>query len=438
MSNNNATSFLLQRNMRSSLYQKYLEQADKDMFKYNLDRSAPPADFIVSKMRPTPPPQGQREQLLRIPIKREGLCGKMLLKWTFTNPGGGEVYNARSGINIIEEVSLVGVDGPIESINTEVIFQRIEELQNTNAHNLMKSMYAVTAGVTYTPLLFDFSSSINNFIDTLYMGQLHLEVKMRDFSKFITGAIGANLGVDCELQVDYLHLTEMDIKDMFDSYPVTKSLLNCVQEKPVPITSAGRHDVVLDNTGLARRIYVALKNEGSLIYQPLRSVQVRVSGDVLFDMNITENHFFSKSYLGVSSDVYATTTSNVFVIGFNIPSRTNGNLGCLSLNEGDNKEDVIITVDTGSSTGTLYITEEFYTLVKYQKSGFARQEVLLGQTVPSKVHKLPVKKKLVTVKRVKAVKPIDGNVPDSVECDDSADPVDVKPVVKTDGTGAAM
>jgi hypothetical protein len=424
--------------MKSALYQKYLSEADTDMFKYNLDRSAPPADFIVSKMRPSPPPQGQREQLLRIPIKREGLMGKMLLKWTFTNPGGGEVYNARTGINIIEQVSLVGVDGPIETINTEVIFQRIEELQNTNAHNLMKSMYGVNAGVTYTPLLFDFSSSINNFIDSLYMAQLHLEVKMRNFSKFITGAIGPSLGVDCELQVDYLHLTEQGIKDQFASYPVTKSLLNCVKEKPVVISSAGKHDVVLDNSGLARRIYVALKNEGDLSYQPLTSIQVRVSGDVLFDMNMTENHFFNKGYMGVSSDLYASTTSNVFVIGFDIPSRTNGNLGCLSMNEGDLSEDVILTVDTGSSTGTLHITEEMYNLVRYQKSGFARQEILLGQTVPSKVHKVPVKKKIVTVKKVKPVKPIDGNVPDAVKCDDSADPVDTRPVVKTEGTGIAL
>jgi hypothetical protein len=435
---NNAASFLLQRNMKSALYQKYLSEADTDMFKYNLDRSAPPADFIVSKMRPSPPPQGQREQLLRIPIKREGLMGKMLLKWTFTNPGGAEVYNARTGINIIEQVSLVGVDGPIETINTEVIFQRIEELQNTNAHNLMKSMYGVNAGVTYTPLLFDFSSSINNFIDSLYMAQLHLEVKMRNFSKFITGAIGPSLGVDCQLQVDYLHLTEQGIKDQFASYPVTKSLLNCVKEKPVVISSAGKHDVVLDNSGLARRIYVALKNEGDLSYQPLTSIQVRVSGDVLFDMNMTENHFFNKGYMGVSSDLYASTTSNVFVIGFDIPSRTNGNLGCLSMNEGDLSEDVILTVDTGSSTGTLHITEEMYNLVRYQKSGFARQEILLGQTIPSKVHKVPVKKKIVTVKKVKPVKPIDGNVPDAVKCDDKADPVDVKPVVQTDSSGAPM
>lgn len=435
---NNAASFLLQRNMKSALYQKYLAEADKDMYKYKLDSSAPPSDFIVSKMRPSPPPQGQNAQLLRIPIKREGLMGKMLLKWTFTNPGGGEVYNPRTGINIIEEASLVGVDGPIETINTEVIFQRIEELQNTNAHNLMKSMYQVNAGVTYTPLLFDFSSSINNFIDALYMGQLHLEVKMRNFSKFTGGVIGASLGVDCELQVDYLHLTEMDIKDMFQSYPVTKSLLNCVKEKPVVISAAGKHDVVLDNSGLARRIYVALKNEGNLIYQPLNSIQVRVSGDVLFDMNMTENHYFSKSYLGVSSDLYAATTSNVFVIGFNIPSRTNGNMGCLSLNEGDAKEDVILTIDTGASTGTLYITEEMYTLVKYQKSGFARQEILLGQTIPSKVQKVPVKKKIVTVKKVKPLKPIDKNVPDAVKCDDKADPVDTRPVVKTDGTGIAL
>jgi len=225
---------------------------------------------------------------------------------------------------------------------------------------------------------------------------------------------------------------------MFDSYPVTKSLLNCVREKPVVITSGGKHDVVLDNTGLARRIYVALKNEGNLIYQTLDSIQLRVSGDVLFDMNMTENHYFNKGYLGVSSDLYATTTSNVFVIGFDIPSRTNGNLGCLSLNEGENKEDVILQVDTGASTGTLYITEEFYTLVKYQKSGFARQEVLLGQTVPSRVHKVPVKKKIMTVKKVKPVKKIIGNVPDAVKCDDKADPVDVKPVVKTEGTGAAL
>ncbi len=439
---NNAASFLLQRNMKSALYQKYLSEADEDMYKYNLDRSAPPADFIVSKMRPTPPPQGQREQLLRIPIKREGLMGKMLLKWTFTNPGGGEIYNARCGINIIEEVSLVGIDGPIETINTEVIFQRIQELQNTNAHNLMKSMYAHNAGSTYTPLLFDFSSSINNFIDALYMGQLHLEVKMRNFTKFITGAIGASLGVDCELQVDYLHLTEQGIKDMFDSYPVTKSLLNCVQEKPVVISAAGKHDIVLDNTGLARRIYVALKNEGNLIYQTLSSIQLRVSGDVLFDMNMTENHYFNKGYLGVSSDLYASTTSNVFVISFDIPSRTNGNLGCLSLNEGENKEDVIITVDTGSSTGTLYITEEFYTLVKYQKSGFARQEVLLGQTVPSKVHKVPIRKRelpgQVKVKSVKPLKKISKNVPEAVDCKHEVDKVDVKPKVVTEGTGAAL
>jgi hypothetical protein len=434
---NNAASFLLQRNMKSALYQKYLQEANKDMFKYKLDPSAPPADFIVSKMRPTPPPQGQNAQLLRIPIKRQGLMGKMLLKWTFTNPGGGEMYNALTGLNIIEEVSLVGVDGPIETINTEVIFQRIEELQNTNAHDIMESMYGVNGSVTYTPLLFNFSSSINNFIDTLYMGQLHLEVKMRNFSKFTGGVIGPNLGVECELQADYLHLTEMDIKDMFQSYPVTKSLLNCVQEKPI-VVSAGKHDVVLDNSGLARRIYVALKNEGDLTYQLLRSIQVRVSGDVLFDMNVAENHYFNKGYLGVSSDVYAAKTSNIFVIGFDIPSRTNGNLGCLSINEGDAKEDVIITVDTGASDGTLYITEEFYTLKKFQKSGFVRDEMLLGQTVPSKVHKVPVKKKIVTVKKVKPVKPIDGNVPEAVKCPDQADPVDVKPVVKTEGTGAAM
>lgn len=443
---NNAASFLLQRNLKSALYQKYLSESDRDMYKYKLDRTSPPADFIVSKMRPTPPPQGQEAQLLRIPIKREGLMGKMLLKWTFTGfPAVGApqpTFNHLSGINIINEVSLVGVDGPIETINTEVIFQRIEELQNTNANNLMKSMYAYNAvkAVTYTPLLFDFSSSINNFIDALYMGQLYLQVKMRDFSKFISANLNPGLRVDCELQVDYLHLTEMDIKDMFQSYPVTKSLLNCVSERPLPITTAGKHDIVLDNTGLARRIYVALKNEVNLEYQPLNSIQLRVSGDLLFDMTKNENHFFNKGYLGVSSDLYASTTSNVFVIGFNIPSRTNGNMGCLSLNEGNSMEDVILTVDTGASTGTLYITEEMYTLVKYQKSGFARHEILLGQTVSkdSKIHKVPVKKKIMNVKKVKPVKKIIGNVPDAVTCDHKVDPVDVKPVVKTEGTGAAL
>lgn len=418
---------IIKRNSESKQFNEFGKDVDEEMFYYRDDDSAPNHEFLLDNAYPVHQPQGQGKQTLRFPVKRNAFLGKCLAKFTFKNNGGSETFNPRIGINMASEIRLVSADETLYRINPEVLYQKIEEQQSDNAKDLMQTMYAMDSSdeYCYCPMLFDFSRSINSFVDTTYHGQLWFEFDMVGLSDVITTPGSLDLSYRAEILCEYLYLPHASLmKYHKDVYPVEKTVLDYIKEKPVVVTAAGDTEVMICNSGLCKRLYIALKNTGtaSLDYKAITRVKLLLGGDVIFDQSELENHFFNKGYMGVSSDVYASTESNIFTIDFSIPSRTNGNLGSMSLNEGERRDELKMIV-TSTATGTLLITEEFYNKIIYTTKGEERfinpldkatkQKIVLK--TKAKVGKIEAigdidQTSIVKNKMVKPVKPLDEKV----------------------------
>ena len=424
-------SVSINNNNESGLMKAYEKNAKQDFFRYRADASAPAHDFKLVRTYPEVRVQGQVAQKIRIPIARDGLLGKVLLKWTFSNPGGSEVFNDRIGLNMGSEYRIVGQTGVIERVTPEILYQRIAE-QQPDASDLLESMYRKSGTTCYTPLLFNFSKSINGMLDAAYLAELFLEIDMNAFTDHTTN-VGGNLEVEVELQSDYLQLPDKDQIAMHQSYPVTKSVTDVFKEKPVVIAAAGTHNVMLSNRGLCKRIYIALKNttNTSLDYQQIDSVKLLIDGQVIHNSTDLENLYFNKSYLGVSSDAYPSIDSNLYVIAFDIASRGNGNYGAMSMNEvyADRKSSSVMLQVSTSYTGTIIVTEEMYAMQTYTAAGFIKQrryaakepvqskvpqrKVIKLQKRPKQAPKAPAVEKAPETKP--DVKPAQNEIPDVVQ-----------------------
>jgi hypothetical protein len=360
----------LQRNDESSMFKKMEADAKEHAFKYQQDKSLPNHFNIVEEVLPRAQPTGTQRQKVIIPIPKRGLLGKMLLKWTFVGavPANTSVH---TGCNMAHTIKLRTDTLTLEQLTSEVIYQKIEEHSNESARALFKTLTTPSGYNVRTPLLFDFTRSLNGLINTVKCEPLHLELDMVDLTQ-ICSNVGAVTGIKVECLCDFIHLDDEALMEHSKNDNPIKTMMTYVEDGiPNKLYSAGSHSVTLENSGLCKSIYICVKNNNTthLNYRPVWDVELYVQGEKVFSIHSSNvNDYFNKAYIGMVSEVYNSPDSNIYHIRFATASRTNGNMGCLMLNGGDRKEEVTLNFST-TSQGHVFIVEEMYEQFHFRPDG---------------------------------------------------------------------
>ena len=247
------------------------------------------------------------------------------------------------------------------------------------------------SNVCYTPCLFDFTRSVNGWINTVKAEPLHLEVDMAALSRVISNPDAVNMGVTVEAFCDFAHITDKTLMEHSLNDNPVKTMMTYVEDgTPNKTIAAGTHYVTLENSGLCKSIYVCIKNPATthLDYREISNVKLSIQGEEIYNLDRLENDYFAKSYIGMVSEVYNSADSNIFHIRFAVNSRTNGNFGCLMLNGGDRMEEATLEF-TCATGGQLFIVEEMYEQFSFRPDGSIRN---VTNTEATKMA-VPVKKR---------------------------------------------
>jgi len=369
-------SIALQRNEESALFKKFEKDLVDDAFKYHKDKSLPNHFNIVENVKPRAQPVGVNRQKIIIPIPKNGQLGKVMLKWTFLQaPADTSVH---TGCNMAHTIKLRTDTLTLEQLTSEVIYQKIEEHSNDSARALLRTLTGVVGNVCYTPCLFDFTRSVNGWINTVKSEPLHLEIDMSALSRVISNSAGVGMGVKVEALCDFSHLTDKTLMEHSVNDNPVKTMMTYVEDgTPNKTIAGGTHYVTLENSGLCKSIYVCVKNPATTLldYREISNVKLSIQGEEIYNLDRLENDFFAKSYIGMVSEVYNSADSNIFHIRFAVNSRTNGNFGCLMMNGGDRMEEVTLQF-TCATGGQLFIVEEMYEQFSFRPDGSIRNVTL--------------------------------------------------------------
>lgn len=347
---------------KNKAFQQFKKEEDKDFFNYKIDKSLPNHTFVRRDVASDVPRQGTDTQTIKFILPKDGLLGKMLLKLEAV--AGTVVFEDKAGINMASEIRLCNPFGCFGKLYPEVLYQKIEELQNDSQRSLMNTLYGDGNNpVCYAPLLFNFSDTVSGFLNCLHDTEYWVECDMVDTTSICS--THTNPVWRASLIAEYVVVPSSVEAQLVKQYPLAKSMTNYNREKTVS-ASVGVNSVQLKHKGLCSRLYIAVKNTADLDYQSITAVKLVNNGKTVVEFdNLVENQFFSHNYVGVESDVFGSSSSVIWSVNFDISSKKNGYRGGIYLNDNYN-EDWRLDV-TCAGAGDLLIMEEFYELVRVDK-----------------------------------------------------------------------